>query len=267
MGVTTEPAIIANTQVFVHATRNPKSRKDVHVCGYQNTAITQVPNCMFLHFPGTELAIVEGPKNLPGTMYSIARDLLPVAPPAPGTTTPAKFAALETYGPDYYVVLAQQPGDILSQLETVPAGRRPARTRRLEQLVDFYASHFPKDSFALACFSGQTTPTHPIMVEYVPHDPEVLTAPGLTAHDGELPILGAPVARNFQVAFAVQGIDAGYKMDYLMKLPGLRSMWWAPAWAVGFNDNRAEGPNTDYRVALDDVINARNSKELLARTV
>lgn len=253
MCVTSGPAEITGTRTYVYATYvKGDVTKPVHVCGYQNKAASYGggPNCMFLNFAGTDLALVRGPERTTSFMDDMTRNL-PSVEPVPVSRGMVSFGmgaiTVEDYG-DYTMILAQGTADILSALERVPFARRPLRTPELEVMVAFYMSVRPQDSFGLACFDNEVNPQHPITVSYKPRDPSVLTIPGLEGHDGTPPVIGAPVYRDFRVAFAAAGkslhpVSYG---DRLLEIP----LWWAPSSVVGFHDNRRNGPNGDYVLPL-----------------
>ena len=253
MCVTAEPAIINSTRTYVYATElggNP-----VHVCGYQNEARTlDGGNCMFLNFAGSDLHLIRGPertRNFMRDMTDELPELVYIERMRGGSFSfgGTRGFSVEDYG-DYTVILAQEPGDILSVLDQVPARRRPAYSSRLRDMVDFYMSWFGQDSFVLACFDGSVKPKHPITVSYQPRNADVLTIPGLDGHDGKVPTVGAPVYRDFKVAFAVNGVQLPYTVWYNDHVAG---MPWAPSSVTGFADNRPDGPNGDYVVSVEAV--------------
>jgi hypothetical protein len=263
MCVTAEPAIISGTRTYVYATE--LSGDPVHVCGYQNEARTlEGGNCMFLNFAGTRLRLVRGPEHTRRFMRDMTDELpeliyIPHMRGGSPRTVPCG-SSIEDYG-DYTVILAQEPGDILSVLDQVPARRRPTYSARLRDMVDFYMSWSGQDSFVLACFDGSTKPKHPITVSYQPRNADVLTIPGLDGHDGKVPTIGAPVNRDFKVAFAVNGVQLPYAVSYRDHVAG---MSWAPSSVTGFADNRTDGPNGDYVVLVEAVRQGLEGPELAA---
>ncbi len=268
MCVTAEEAEISGTRTYVYAT--DLGNGPVHVCGYQNVAESRAGgNCMFLNFAGTNLKMVQGPERTESLMDDMTSELpLLVPPPAlrsrSGSFGGWRSATVEEYG-DYTVVLAQQPEDMLLALRQVPESRRPERTPRLEEMISFYMSFYPWDSFALPCFDGAVAPTHPITVRYTPRDPRVLTIPGLDAHDGNLPVRGAPVYRDFRVAFGVQGMDLPHKVDYTDS--GVGAQPWAPDSVAGFVDNRKDGPNGEYVMPIKALRRGWTGSKLAKRLV
>lgn len=267
MCVTANPAIIVGTRTYVYATSlDPEGSQPVHVCGYQNEAQTfGIPNCMFLNFAGTTLQLVRGPEHTRSFMKDMTvglPELVYVERSRGGEifSFSARGITVEDYG-DYTVILAQGPADILSALDQVPAARRPARTSALEEMIDFYMSFYPEDSFVLACFNGKVKPRHPITVSYQPRDPSVLTIPGLDGHDGKVPTIGAPVYRDFRVAFGVAGEQLPHPVYYR---DAVASKLWAPSSVAGFVDNRPEGPNGDYVVPVEAVTAGLTGRELAA---
>jgi hypothetical protein len=272
MCVTPYPASISGTRTYVYATSlDAEGAKPVHVCGYQNEAETHGgPNCMFLNFAGKNLALVRGPEYTSSFMRDMTRGLPRLRPPmtlggdfSRGTFGARSSITVEDYG-DYTVILAQGPADILSVLDQVPMNRRPRRTPKLEEMVNFYMSFSPQDTFALPCFDGRVKPKHPITVSYEPRDPGVLTIPGLDGHDGRVPVVGAPVFRDFRVAFAVRGEQLPHAVRYS---DSVSDKLWAPASVAGFVDDRFDGPNGDYVVSVADVKAGLTGRELADQLV
>jgi hypothetical protein len=264
MCVTAEPAIINSTRTYVYATE--LGGRPVHVCGYQNEARTlDGGNCMFLNFAGSDLRLVRGPEHTRRFMRDMTDELPELIEVMRMLGGSFSFGgspgfAVEDYG-DCTVILAQGPGDILSVLDQVPVRRRPAYSSRLRDMVDFYMSWYGQDSFVLACFDGSVNPKHPITVSHQPRNADVLTIPGLDGHDGKVPTVGAPVYRDFKVAFAVNGVQLPYAVQYDDRVAG---MSWAPSSVTGFADNRSDGPNGDYVVPVEAVRQGLQGRELAA---
>lgn len=264
MCVTADPAYIEGTRTYVHATT--LEGEPVHVCGYQNKAESVLGgNCMFLNYAGTDLRLVRGPertRHLMEDMTASLKELVPI-PRSRGMSFgyETRGFSVEEYG-DYTVILAQEAGDILSVLDQVPEHRRPARSSRLQHMVDFYMSWYERDSFVLACFDGTAEPKHPITVSYRPRDAELLTIPGLDGHDGQVPTVGAPVRRDFHVAFSAEGLELPHKVYY--NDPGVAGKPWAPSSVAGFFDNRRDGLNGDYVVPLDALHQRLTGWDLVA---
>jgi len=246
---------------------NPDKRT-WHVSGYQNNALdlSGNPNCMLLHFPGDEIRTIHGPETTHRFMADMTR-VLPALEPlrdfrnSRGTRSASNFQPrVEEYG-DYHVVLAQDDTNILDMLEAVPEQRRPPRTKQLEALVNWYQQKFENYCFVLACFVGEVRPIHPIVVEYVPHNDDVLFVPGLEAHDGLPPVIGQPVERDFRVAFGLQVCPQPVQVQYTDH--AIRGQRWAPDDVTGMYDNRLQGPNQDYVVPYDSIKDGLFGKELL----
>jgi hypothetical protein len=264
MCVTAQPARINSTQTYVYATE--MDGQPIHVCGYQNKATNTINNgggnCMFLNFAGSDLQMVNGPEHTHRMMDDMTRDLPDLEYrllSRGGSTRGFSYdISIQAYG-DYTVILCQGPGEILSMLDQVPMIQRPPRSPALDQMIDFYMKAFPEDSFVLACFDGSVTPSHPITVSYKPRNENVLTIPGLDGHDGEVPTIGAPVYRDFSVAFAVLGVSLDHRPNYTDKIG---DNWWLPSSLTGFKDNRFDGPNGDYVLPIDEIYSGREGRDL-----
>lgn len=268
MCVTPNPADIKRTRTFVYATT--LGDEPVHVCGYQNEAenIGWGGNCMFLNFAGTNLRMVHGPELTTRFMDDMTEDL-----PNLVSYKGARAVGMESFGPtrmsverygDYTVIIAQGPDDILSALDQVPAHHRPMRTRRLEEMIEFYMAWSPDHSFVLGCFDGTVKPKHPITVAYTPLNKGVLTLPGLDGHDGRVPTPGAPIHRDFRCAFAIQGRRLPHQVEYSDLVSGKP---WAPSSVAGFADNRYDGPNGDYVVPVEALLDGLTGAALAGALV
>lgn len=257
MCVTLGPAEITGTEVYGYAA--PKVDGVVrHVVGYQNKAknLTNTPNCMFLNYPGTDLQLVQPAARTRSLMSDVTSSLLEIIEVERFRSSGgygSRSVIIEEYG-DYIIVRAQNPHDILGALDQVDERRRPDLDKNLVQMANHLARIKPNDSILLGCFDGQVKPKHPIVTSYIPHDPTVLAVPGLDGHDGGLPVIGAPVARHFKVAFGVHGMSNGHAVRYNDNVNPL----WAPERVVGFVDNRGlddsdEGPNGDYALPIEAI--------------
>lgn len=264
MCVSTSPAELGGTRAYTwHTLGHPNSqRPSWHVTAYQNFArnLSPDPNCMLLHFPGSHLSLVRGPELTRQLMADVTWRL-PELLPTPKFMGSRGISELrvEDYG-DYTVVLAQYPSDILAALEQVPAHRRPKRTSKLEELVDWYRVNYPDYVFALACFAEGATPRHPIVVEYVPDSDDLLFIPGLDCHTGEIPQVGQMMQRDFRVAFGSELHPQKEQITY--SDDQARGAYWAPNSVVGFYDND-QGPNKDYIVPLVSIEEGLTGRELL----
>ena len=251
MCVTLGQAEITGTEVYGYVA--PKVDGVVrHVVGYQNKAenLTDAPNCMFLNYPGTDLQLVQPAARTRNLMSDITSSLLEIVEVhrfRSGGMYGSRSVIIEEYG-DYTVVRAQNPHDILAALKEVREDRRPIDSH-VERMANHLARIKPNDSILMGCFDGQVKPKHPIVTSYIPHDPTVLAVPGLDGHDGGLPVIGAPVARHFKVAFGVHGMSNGHTVRFNDNVNSL----WAPEKVVGFIDNRDSGPNGDYALPIDVI--------------
>lgn len=272
MCVTSAPAIMEGTRAFAYATLDTRDPRTLHVCGYQNVAtnLSMQPNCMLLHFPGNHLVMTQGPELTTHLMKDMTRGL-PELEPRPhfrseGTRSAKTLgsATVETYG-DYDVVLAEDASDILDALELVNPSRRPVRTPELDAMVAWYKAAFPGYSFVLACFDGNVNPKHPIVVEYIPHNDDLLFIPGLDAHDGGLPRIGRYMERSFVCAYGAEDTKQQLTVNY--SDGDIGSEYWAPSNVTGFNDNRLNGGNFDYVIPLEAVREGVFGPDLFAELV
>lgn len=261
MCVTTAKARIDQTRVYSLVTTHIDGGQPVHVTGYQNRAknLSSEPNCMILHFPSQAVPeLLQGATSTKGLMTSVTAGLDTLGPTPPvfrGARGHLGSSYVEEYG-DYHVVLADYAKNMLSVLDQVPASRRPRVTSQLEALVAWYGQEFPDYTFLLACFDGSVHPTHPIVVSYVPDNDDVVFCPGLDGHDGSIPEVGAPINRDFKVAYGVAGLTLKHEVN------SEYSDWWVPSSVVGFHDNRAAAPNGDYAIPLMTIQERFDGREL-----
>ncbi|HTE58395.1 MAG TPA: hypothetical protein VK694_06640 [Verrucomicrobiae bacterium] len=277
MCVTSGPAEINDTRVLTYVTYGSARHQPVHYSFYQNRASERVPgqgpNCMFLQFPTAHLEAVDGPNHTHDFMRDVTAGLpdLVYVPRMRGATLgglatrSALGAPVVVEHGDYHLILCSSPSRILEALDQVPPSRRPAHTAQLEALAAWYGEWYPDHSFVLACFNGSANPRHPIAVRYVPNNDDVVFAPGLDGHTGNVPIIGQPIVRDFYVAFAVQGqqlpISFRYQHGGFIIQPD-----WAPLpnlGVAGFHDNRFDAPNGDYTVAVDSLRQGASGHELV----
>lgn len=263
MCVTFSPAKMGGTRAFTYATLSLHDHRASHISGYQNAAtnLSRGPNCMLLHYPGNDLQLVKGPEHTKRFMLDMTRQLTRLSNLNPLVTRSAQPRAAEAviYG-DYDVVIAEQAADIEDAIETVQPDRRPHKSDKLMSVIDWYEHRFQDHCFVLACFDGSVDPTHPIVVEYVPHSDDVLFVPGLDGHDGDLPREGQDMQRDFRVAFGSDYTTLPIPVNYGDDVTDMR---WAPTHVSGFYDDRRYGPNVDYVVPLEAINEGLNGPELV----
>lgn len=264
MCVSASPAELGGTRAYTwHTLGHPDpQRPSWHVTAYQNFArnLGADPNCMLLHFPGSNLNLVRGPELTRFLMQDVTSYLPELIPTPTFRGASSSKTVVEDYG-DYTVILAESAAHILEALEQVPEHRRPKRSTKLEALVEWYHTYYPDYAFVLACFAEGATPQHPIVVEYVPNNDDVLFIPGLDCHTGEIPEVGVMMQRDFWVAFGSE-LHQQATGDIRYSDSCTKGAYWAPKSVVGFRDN-AEGPNKDYVVPLLSVEEGLNGRELL----
>ncbi len=263
MCVTTGRADMTGTMVYGYIPPIGSNGVRRHVVGYQNQAESlSGPNCMLLNYAGTDLSLVYGPERTTSMMADMTSHLEGVE--EIHTTRGGVFAyaaaRVENYG-DYTVVISQSPSAIIEALHSnvIPANRRPTFDRALMDMLQFFGTQYGNDTFVLACFDGdaKVMPTHPIVVSYVPRQPQYITVPGLDGHDGKVPEVGSTVYRDdFKVAFGAYGIDL-----FPVKYDDAVNPLWAPASVLGFVDNRPDGgPNGNYCLPISLIRNYRDPR-------
>lgn len=256
MCVTSGPAIMTNTLVYGYVPLPREGEPQRHVVGYQNEAESLLgDNFMLLNYAGTDLRLVRGPEHTTSMMTDMTRGLQELIElrswrGGDGTRGDTYGVTVEEYG-DYTIFLSQSASAIVDAIMDHPGSSSfdSGAIRQLALSAAYFEEHYPLDSFLVPMFKHgvKVKPTHPIVVDYVPRQPEFLTVPGLDGHDGSMPIIGTPVGRDFTLAFGVQGVDlhpVHYKDASVSPL-------WAPESIVGFIDNRFNGPNGNYSLPLE----------------
>jgi hypothetical protein len=246
MCVTPYAAQITATRVYVYA-----ASPNRHVLAYQNHAESLVPhgNCMILDVAGYNLNLVQAATQTRSLMDDVTAGLRKVIEERSFTRGAAGVSfepTVQAFG-DYDVVIADTIDGMLTVLDRVQPDRRPPLTKMHDQ-QRLYRHHRPGHMFIMACFDGTVRPTHPIVVEYTPNDPRVLTAPGLDGHDGTVPRPGDPVITGFKIAFGARGLQLPHVIRYNDEV----SEEWAPASVTGYIDN-ALSPNGSYELRLSDL--------------
>lgn len=275
------PAEVNDTYVVTYVTYDPIRRQPVHYTFYQNRVSSLQPggNFMFLHFPTAELEQVEGPDNTHNFLPDITRNLRTLEPVIKFRTQ--TMAGEMSRGGldepviweqgDYSIVVCNNPNLIIDALDGVSADRRPTAPEQLADIrrfAAFFSEWCPDWSFALPCFDGSANPTHPISVRYVPHNDDLVFAPGLDGHDGKLPVIGQDIVRDFRVGFAVQGHQLPVSFRY--SDPVFGPVEWMPdphMGVAGFHDNRHRAPNGDYNAPLLALLNGLSGPDLLNQLV
>lgn len=254
MCITTGSAFVSDTAVYGYVPAPDTDGVQRHIVGYQNQATSKSgPNCMILNYAGFDLRLVDGPQHTRHMMERLTHGLFSVDDDYADTYLDGSYdVAVEEYGA-YTVLVSQSPGAILETLQddAVPDSRRPEITPRLRAMADFLKSSYPHDTFVLACFDHHVKPEHPIVVSYVPRQPEFITVPGLDGHDGKVPEVGGAVYRNFKLVFGIHGVDLSpvrYDADVI-------DHSWAPQSVLGFIDNRTEAPNGNYSLPIEAIRN------------
>lgn len=271
MCVTSGPAQMGDTQVFTFDPNHNNDHRAHHITAYLNTAINAsgTPNCMLLHFPAQELPelVLDGLNAHTDVMRAVTHGLPRLSDGLPDdngdwhlVSRGVETAVVQAYG-DYHVVIANSASDIPQVLNKVPVDRRPPMTTDLENLIGWYDEHFFGYRFLLCCFNGHVRPSHPIVVSWIPDNDDVLFAPGLDGHTGELPRLGEPMPRNFRVAFGLDGVNLPKQVE--LHRPNPANHWWVPESVTGFFDDRVSGINSDYVVPRLTIAEGMSGRELL----
>jgi hypothetical protein len=261
---------MVNTMIYGYVPCQRDGEPQRHIVGYQNEAESLLgDNFMLLNFAGTDLRLVRGPEHTTTMMSDITRSLQQLVVAQGGSRSGglrdgSYSVQIEEYG-DYTIFLSQSPSAIVEAVMDHPASSSydAASIRDLAVSAEYFEQHYPFDSFLVPMFKRgvKVKPTHPIVVSYVPRQPECITVPGLDGHDGTMPIIGSQVVRNFKLAFGVHGVDlhpVRYKDANVSPL-------WAPESIVGFVDNRFRGANGNYSLPIEVIRNYVDDRDEFER--
>jgi hypothetical protein len=246
MCVSLSPARLGNISAFSYATLDTTDPRTLHINGFQAEleSLVEQPNCLVFHFPGNEIGLISGPEKTARMMADITQGL----PLLQDSSSRSDHALVESTG-QYYVVVAEDASKIVSALEEVPQDCRPPISDHLAALVSWYQSNFPGHAYAMVCFQGRVRLGYPIVVEYIPHNDDLLFVPAIVSNGG-LPDWDSDVDRDFKVAFASEGHPQPLKVRYRDRVATER---WAPSDVTGLHDNRSSAPNKDYVIPLDTI--------------
>ncbi|MBI5516043.1 MAG: hypothetical protein HY909_19830 [Deltaproteobacteria bacterium] len=226
-----------------------------HVLGYQNRAeilaepparsllqrisdalrgASHVPNAMLLPFPAEPRSMtasnVVDTSRIPRVLQDLALAVRPPTPQAKGISrslalAPASVQVFEAAG-IYTVVLAEDAREIPGALGAVRPERRPPLNAAL---FDAYARWYPGWTMALCCFNNtEAALALPLVWWYRPARPEALFLPGLDAHTGDLPDLGATVETDHTLAVSSHALTKGQQVYYRDPLPPEGPRWFLP---------------------------------------
>ncbi|MCT2591605.1 hypothetical protein LHJ74_17160 [Streptomyces sp. N2-109] len=214
MCMSTDRAQFSGTTVYL-GRRHHAEHGLVHVLGYQNTAanLAEGPNAMLLHLPASlamsrrHFLSARRDDDVLGRMVEALRA------PAAGGDGAASMSwmggEVEVFDHDIYtVLLAADARAVPEALEQVPVHKRP---RIDPALMRFYAHHYPAHTLALCCFdNAQAERAAPLLMWYVPADPDELTLPALDCHTGGPPDLDARVPVDHWVVFGTDEAPNGW---------------------------------------------------------
>lgn len=251
-------AEFSGTTLYAGRLRHP-SHGLIHVLGYQNTAVNLAdgPNAMLLHLPTYRMTrknflSVGRSSDVLERMVDAVRPRS-VAAPDEIEWMGAASAEVEVFEHDIYtVLLARDPHAIPAALAEVPEHRRPGLD---PALLGFYAKRYPGHAVAVCCFdNAQAAQAKPLMMWYAPHDPDLLTLPGLDCHTGRVPDLDSPVEVDHWVLFGTDEAPEGWG-EPVDHDPAMRHdlRRYLPDAVVGRSFQGAL-PNGDFALRHDDLL-------------
>jgi hypothetical protein len=250
MCVTFAPARLSGTIVYIG------KQKSTHVVGYQTTAISKGPNAIILHVPGQiandNLIDTRGFPNL----FKNMRDLL-IPRPRNSFSFNSDEASSKTVDHHvcglYDILVTDTPTAIPGALAQIPVEKRPNISA---ELMDYYSKPFFKgNKFLVWCFDeiDEANLKQPILFSYTPTDPDVLTIPGIDAHDGGVPKLGL-VDRDHWLLYGSYELDSsthGTRVRYSDKIPSeIKQI--LPNKVIGKNFS-AQTQNGDFTITAREI--------------
>ncbi len=260
MTITVYPANVEEIQTYSYATLLSEDPRTEHVTGFQlnATSVGDQVNCLFMHVPGNDLVQCDEPVETRNFMRSLT-GMLPSLQYNGDKSTLDSFA-FET--DNYVVAVAENAHEIMKTFRSLPSEFQPAIDRTLVNLVIWLTGEFMNHGFVILCWKGHLYMPAPVVVKYVPKNDDVLFVPGLSATDGELPKIGVPIRRNQRVGFAIEGSEQPFRVLYQERTNPSHSFW-APSDITGFYDNRSDGRNTDYMVAVESLGSSLSGWDLI----
>ncbi|MBO2438702.1 hypothetical protein [Actinomadura nitritigenes] len=259
MCVSMDRAAFSGTTLFAGRRRHPEHGL-IEVLGYQNTAVNLAggPNAMLLHVPARALT----PENFlalrpdEADVLNLMVDALTPVPVATMDWMGAAGPGVRVFDHDVYtVLLAEDPALIPAALDRVPPHRRP---RPDPELMDFYATHFPRHVVILCCFdNADARRAKPLLMWYEPDDPDRVVVPALDCHTGGAPRLDEPVRADHWVVFGADGAS-GEAWEPVAYPGGMRySLREYLPDAVAGSYVSGAAPNGDFAIAYDDLLAGR----------
>lgn len=260
MPITAQPVEPYDLRSYAYATLQTKDPRSEHILGFQAhlKSVNPQPNCLFIPIPGDDVFIVNGPSATSHFMRCVT-DMLPALaqldddhPSTPHTIPNG----------DFEILVAKTPYDILSSLRGLHGKIKPVVDESLAELLLWFIAEWANYSFITICWQGELHMRWPVVANYVPHNDDVLYAPGVCSFDGEAPKIGVPTNRNMRVAFAVEGSPQPFFVHYVDRI-SVRDTYWAPTDVTGFYDNRPDGPNTHYVIPVETLGSDRSGWDLV----
>jgi len=260
----------SSTILYTAEVLPPKHEQPVHVLGYENT-VQGTPtdrglgNAMLLPIPA-----------VPGTMSQlnciptkwcprILQDYsLALIPPLPASAymllssaTPPKPERVQMFESGIYtVVLAENAEAIPAALSRVPERKRPTMN---PALFEAYSAWYPNWTFALCCFNVfHAAHATPMLWWYEPMNPNVLFAPGVDCHTGDVPDLTAEVVVDHTIIAGSYLLKGGKRVRFRDWFGSGASPYLCPRVIGGRTQRAPDGyvctlPNGDFTIPVEDT--------------
>ena len=266
MCVSLKQAILTQTIAMAYATHHPKSKQPIVVLGYQMNAENQSAggNAMLLHVPAS---VDIGPENMldtsqtPRVLEDIAKAVRPVRNRFMGgddmlrSASFGRKASVQVFDHgDFTIVMSQ---DIRAAHEALARVREDRRPEIPTETVDFYANTLHDQRFMFWCWSGKASrKAPPIMFWYEPSQTNTLFVPGIDAHDGKAPDLGAYVELDHTFAAGHFSLDFNSGASFVEYSDGIPAELrpFLPRYVKGQSDIRGRYKNGDFAVRVEQLL-------------
>lgn len=125
----------------------------------------------------------------------------------------------------YDIVVVNHADTTVGVLDVLEKQVSPEKRPVLNQsILDWFFKSYPGWPLIIACFSNvDQKAADPFGVTYLPKRYDILYMPGMDAHDGNPPVVGASVPVNHVLLFGVDGVSVGQSASEVLTVNGVGS--------------------------------------------
>lgn len=230
-----------------------------HVLAYQNKPISQSdqPNCMLLHIPAAAPLQPDYLLDTTGCEWLLQQ-----------MADNGRKQSRTRFSPEnhvfemgiYHIAMLNEvhPAAVAEALSQIPGEKRPDIS---DEFIHFFADHFPDYPLLLCCFNNkESKKASPILIHFEPQRPEVFQLNLLDAH-GHLPIIGQMhfFERTLIVGSYKLKKNSGESHAFDHSNVPIHLLPFLPRYGFA-EDLRADLPNADLLISVDDVANERSAR-------